>query len=148
MAILNGVLINGVNYSWANIKMILFGIPVVGITKIDYKKSQVKDNNYGWGSEPTSRGYGRVTYEGSIEIYQDEWRRIINSSPNSDPLSIPPFNIQIQMWNLPGGSGQVVPTSDTLYNCEFADDAFVGNEGDSKLLITIPIVFAGITHDV
>ena len=31
------VMINGVNYSWTNIKLILFGIPVVGITAINYK---------------------------------------------------------------------------------------------------------------
>lgn len=147
MGTLNGVLINGVNYSWANIKLILFGVPVVGITKIDYKRSQVKDNNYGWGNEPISRGYGRISYTGSIEIYQDEWRRIVAAAPNQDPLSIPPFQIQIQMWNEPGSSGQVVPTQDTLYNCEFGDDEFVGNEGDTKLMVTIPIVFAGITHD-
>jgi hypothetical protein len=33
-------LINGINYSWGNIKMILFGVPIIGITKIDYKRTQ------------------------------------------------------------------------------------------------------------
>jgi hypothetical protein len=47
-------LINGINYSWANITVVLFGVPVVGILKIDYKRKQKKENNYGFGSEPVS----------------------------------------------------------------------------------------------
>ena len=147
MPTLNGVLINGINYSWGNIKVILFGAPIIGITKIDYKRSQSKENNHGWGVEPTSRGYSRVTYSGSIELYQDEWRAICQAAPNQDPLSIAPFQIQVTMWNAPGNSGLVAPTVDTLYNVEFLDDEFIGSEGDSKLLVTVPIIFAGLTHD-
>ena len=53
-------LINGVNYSWANISVILFGQPVIGIVSIMYKAKQEKKNNYGSGTEPVSRGYGRT----------------------------------------------------------------------------------------
>src|SRR5438270_10321921 len=88
-------LINGRNYSWANITVVLFGVPVVGIVKIDYKRKQKKTNNYGAGSQPVSRGYGNVEYDGSIDLYLDEWKRIIASAPNRDPLQIPPFDIQV-----------------------------------------------------
>jgi len=53
------VLINGVNYSWINATIPIFGIPLIGITKFMVKRSQVKENNYGRGAEPVSRGYGR-----------------------------------------------------------------------------------------
>ena len=59
-------LINGINYSWANITVIGLGVPFIGITKIDYNAKQEKTNNYGAGSQPVSRGYGRVEYEGSL----------------------------------------------------------------------------------
>ena len=49
-------LINGVNYSWSNIKFNLFGVPVVGITEINYTRKQNKENQYGAGVEPVSRG--------------------------------------------------------------------------------------------
>ena len=88
-------LINGINYSWAGIKLVLFGVPVVGITKISYSAKQKKDNNYGAGTEPVSRGYGNVEYEASIEIYMDEWKRIIAASPNRNPLAIAPFDVQV-----------------------------------------------------
>ena len=53
------VLINGVNYSWINATIPIFGIPLIGVTKFMVKRSQVKENNYGRGAEPVSRGYGR-----------------------------------------------------------------------------------------
>ena len=88
-------LINGVNYSWANVKLVLFGVPVVGITQIEYKRKQKKENNYGFGLEPVSRGYGNKEYEGKITLYRDEWNAIIAAAPNRDPLDIPWFDIQV-----------------------------------------------------
>ena len=134
-------LINGVNYAWANIKFNLFGVPVVGITEVNYKRKQVKDNNYGYGTEPISRGYGNVEYEADITIYLDEWRRIIAASPDKDPLLIKPFDIQVIF-----GGSSVSFQQDTLRSCEFMEDPMATKQGDSKILIKIPLIIAGITH--
>jgi hypothetical protein len=128
-------IINGINYSWANITLNLFGVPVVGITKIDYKRKQKKENNYGIGSQPVSRGYGNYEYEGSIEIYLDEWKRIIAAAPNRDPLLIAPFDIQVVY----AGRG-ITADKDVLKAVEFMEDNFTANQGDTKLMVTIPIV--------
>lgn len=132
-------LINGINYSWANISLVLFGVPVVGITKIDYKRKQKKENNYGAGSQPTSRGYGNYEYEGSIEIYTDEWKRIIAAAPLNDPLAIPPFDVQVVF----SGTG-VLPTKDVLRSAEFLEDPLSAGQGDTKLMVTIPLVIGAI----
>jgi hypothetical protein len=34
----NTPIVNGVNYSWSNVSLILFGTPVIGILSIDYKR--------------------------------------------------------------------------------------------------------------
>ena len=132
-------LINGVNYSWSNITMTLFGVPVIGITKIDYKAKQMKENNYGAGSEPVSRGYGRKEYEGSIEIYTDEWKRIIEAAPGRDPLNIAPFDIQVVF-----AGTKVLPSKDVLKFVEFMENPLTANEGDTKLLVTIPLIIGTI----
>lgn len=132
-------LINGINYSWANISLVLFGVPVVGITKIEYKRKQKKENNYGFGSQPVSRGYGNYEYEGSIEIYLDEWKRIIASSPSADPLLIAPFDIQINY----SGRGVLV-NKDVLRSVEFMEDNFTANQGDTKLMVTVPLIIGAI----
>ncbi len=128
-------IINGINYSWANISLVLFGVPVVGITKIEYKRKQTKENNYGFGSQPVSRGYGNFEYEGSLELYLDEWKRIIAAAPNKDPLLIPPFDIQVVY----AGRGIVVER-DVLKSVEFMEDTFTANSGDTKLMVTIPLI--------
>lgn len=128
-------LVNGINYSWVNITFNLFGVPVTGITKIEYKRSQKKDNNYGAGSQPVSRGYGNYEYEGSIELYTDEWKRIIAASPNRDPLSIPPFDIQVVF----AGAG-IAADKDVLRAVEFKEDPLSSSQGDTKILCTIPLI--------
>lgn len=132
-------LINGINYSWANISLVLFGVPVVGITKIDYKAKQDKKNNYGAGPYPVSRGYGNYEYEGSIELYLDEWKNIIAASPNRDPLQIAPFDIPV----IYGGS-RVTADKDMLRSCEFLENPLSTGTGDSKILVAIPLIIASI----
>lgn len=135
---MNTPLINGINYDWANISFIIGGVPVTGITKISYNRKQKKENNYGAGPYPVSRGYGNVEYDASIELYLDEWKRIIAASPNRDPLQLPPFDIPVVY-----GNGLDV-TTDTLRSVEFMEDPFSGNQNDTKLMVTIPLLVAQI----
>lgn len=132
-------LINGVNYSWSNISFILFGVPITGILAINYKRKQKKDNNYGAGPEPVSRGYGNNEYEGDIELYTDVWKSIIASSPNRNPLDIPPFNIPITF----SGKG-VLTERDVLKAVEFLEDPMESKQGDTKLTVKIPLIIGGI----
>ncbi|KAA2242803.1 hypothetical protein F0L74_09755 [Chitinophaga agrisoli] len=132
-------LINGINYSWANISWVMFGVPVVGITKISYKRKLKKDNNYGFGQHPISRGYGNYEYEGSVELYTDEWKRIIAASPDRDPLAIGPFDIQVVFQG-----SRLTTERDVLRSVEFMEDPLEASQGDSKLLVTIPLIIAAI----
>lgn len=136
------VLINGTNYSWANISFILFGVQVAGITKINYKRKQKKENNYGMGSKPVSRGYGNYEFEGSIEIYQDEWQRIVAASPNQDPFQIAPFDIPIVF-----DGSNLQPVQHTLRSVEFMEDGFEGDQGATKLMISIPLIIGDIEYN-
>ncbi|RYD57287.1 MAG: hypothetical protein EOP56_08230 [Sphingobacteriales bacterium] len=88
-----------------------------------------------------SRGYGAVTYEGSLEIYVDEWKKIIAQSPNRDPLQIPTFDISVTF----GGDG-VAPAKDTLRSAEFLENPLEAKQGDTKMLVTIPLIIADIEH--
>lgn len=135
------VLVNGINYSWGNITVVLFGVPLVGILGIDYKSKQKKDNNYGQGNEPVSRGYGMKEYEGSIEVYTDTLKAIIAQAPGRDITRIPPFNIPVTF----GGQG-VGTTKDILLACEFLEDPLTAKSGDTKLTVTLPLIIAGITR--
>lgn len=132
-------IVNGINYSWANISVVLFGVPVIGILSISYKRKQKKDNNYGAGQQPVSRGYGNYEYEGEIELYIDTWKGIIAQAPNGDPLQIGPFDVPVTF----SGTG-VTTTKDVLQAVEFLEDPMEGKSGDTKLTVKIPLIIGGI----
>ncbi len=134
-------LINGVNYSWSNVSLVLFGVPVIGIAKIEYTRKQKKDNNYGLGVDPISRGYGNKEYEGKISIYRDEWNKIIAAAPSRDPLDIDFFDIQVSF-----SGTRVTPSLDVLRACEFLEDPFTVSQGDTKIMVELPIVIGLIDH--
>lgn len=134
-------LVNGVSYSWVHINFILYGVPVKGMTKITWKKKSDKVNNYGAGPDPVSRGYGRNEYEASIEVYREEWQRIIDISPDKDPLSIPPQDVPVVF-----GGSRVTAKTVVLQAVELLEDAFEANEGDTSLKITVPLIIAGVKN--
>lgn len=134
-------LINGVSYSWASVKLVWFGVPVVGITKIEYKKKQKKENNYGMGQEPISRGYGNNEYEAKITLYREEWIRIIAAAPLFDPLQAPFSDIQVVF-----GSSRLAASTDILLAAEPMEDVFTIGQGDTKSMVDIPLIIAGIVH--
>lgn len=136
-----GVLVNGVNYSWGNISFVVFGRVIKGITEVSYDKDQKKENNYGAGTEPVSRGIGNAEYSASITIYRDEWLGIIALAPNQDPTQIPAFDIPVVF-----GGTRVVAQTDILQACEFTKDSLKATQGETKLLITVPIIIAGVQH--
>lgn len=135
----NNILINGINYSWGDIQLVLFGVPVRGCTKVEYKTKQNKTNNYGIGVKPISRGYGNEEYEGSIELYMDEWKGIIANSPNKNPMQIAPFPITVLFGSSRAGANVV-----KLQKCEFLESGFTANQGDTSLKVTIPLIIGGI----
>ncbi len=129
-------LINGVQWDWGSISIPLLSItPVTLITKINYSRKQKKENIYGAGYEPVGRGYGNKEYEGSIEMYADLWFQIIAASPNNDPLQIPYFDLPVIFAN----NGQA-PLKDILRAVEFTEDPFSGSQGETKLMVTIPLI--------
>ena len=134
-------LVNGVNYAWSNVKLVLFGVTVTGVTKIAYKAKQKKDDNYGQGTYPISRGYGNYEFEGSITIYKDEWAAIIAAAPGRDPMQIPWFDVQVTY-----GGSRVTATCDTLKACEFLEDPLSVGQNDTKIMIDIPLKIALIEH--
>ena len=132
-------MINGINYDWGSISFVMFGVTVIGITKINYDKKQLKKNNYGAGYQPISRGYGQIEPNAEIEIYTDELKAIIAAAPNRELLAIPPFDIQVVF----GGPG-VQADKDVLRYCEFTADSLKAAANDTKLLVTLPLVVGAI----
>jgi hypothetical protein len=134
-------LVNGVQYGWVNLNNIAFGVPVIGILGIKWRRKQVKENQYGAGNDAIARTYGNITYEGSITVYKDWWKSVCDAAPNKDPLQIAPFD-----WTIAYGNGNVAAATETLKNVEFLEDGLDANQGDTKLTIEIPFTWAGLAR--
>lgn len=134
-------LVNGTAYSASNVSVNPFGTPLAGIVSIDYSEEQQKDDNYGLGVEPISRGYGMKKYSASMEVYLDELQAFIAAAPNKKLTQIPPFDIPITF----SGTGVLV-SKHVLRAAEFKGNPIAIKSGDTKILVKLDLIIAGINY--
>lgn len=132
-------LINGVAVSWPDIQVPFLGVPLTGVTAISWSEKQDKTNNYGTGSKPVSRGYGRKTYEGSITLLAEEYKNILAAAPNGSIVDIPFFDLPILFINAQGLYMKYV-----LKAVDFTESGIDTKEGDTMIPVTLPFIFADI----
>ena len=130
-------LINGIEYSWSTITITVNGTPIAGATGVSYSETRTKENIYGAGDKPVSRGRGNREYEGSLTLLKSELEALKNSSPNRSVLDIPPFVISISF--VPDGSQ---PVTEVLKYVEFTEEPFDGSQGDTSFELELPFIFA------
>lgn len=95
MAVVGVPLINGVEYTHADIVANILGVPIIGITAIDYSDMQDINLNYGTGQHPVSRTFGAIKPEASITLLQKEVQRLSSVAPGGKIQNIPDFDIGV-----------------------------------------------------
>lgn len=133
-------LINGQAYDYTQIIMSVLGVPVAGVTSINYTEEQEKTNNFGAGNRPVSRGRGAIEASGSIELSMNEIEALRDAAPSGSMLKIPPFEITIVYLNL-----QKVVTH-KLKNVEFTNDGVETSQGDTDIRRTFDIVMSDVKY--
>lgn len=140
MAITNGIpLINGVAYGWADIVCLIAGIPVTGITAIEYDDKQEIKDHYGAGRYPVSRGKGRISCSAKITLEMSELLAIQTKSINGRLQDIAPFDVQVSY--IPDG-GRIV--HDVIKDCQFTENARKWKEGDTTQTVDLPLIVSRI----
>jgi hypothetical protein len=134
--------LRGSAISWASVRIPIFGILDEGVLGISYKRTQQMENEYGQGTEPFQRSYGRREYEASITVTFELLKSIIAASPNGDPSKIPPFSIPIVFVD----AQTEIPTGyvDTLTSVQIPGDGFESRVGDMRTEIELPLIIGGI----
>jgi hypothetical protein len=64
--------INGKQYEWDDIDIVVGGVHISTQQAINYKKSREKTVIYGKGHKPVATQFGNSSYEGSISLLQGE----------------------------------------------------------------------------
>lgn len=128
-------LINGVEYSWGDITATVGGVPVIGITAIEYGDEQVVENHYGAGRYPVSRSKGRVTPSAKITVTMGEVTGWQAKSPTGRLQDLAPFPIVVAY--IPE-DGQIV--IDKIMNCQFKKNLRTWKEGDTRQVVELELV--------
>ncbi|MXV37677.1 hypothetical protein GO491_03130 [Flavobacteriaceae bacterium Ap0902] len=139
MAIELEPLINGREYGWADIICTIGGVPLTGIRKIKYGEEQEKENVYGAGRHPISRGYGRVKATASITLLAGTIMALKAKAPKGQLHNIAPFSITVNYQP----DNQPLVTH-VLKNCEFQKLEFDWTEGDMSKEVELELIVSHI----
>lgn len=132
-------LINGREYGWADIVATIGGVPLTGITAIKYSEEMEKENIYGAGRNPVSRGYGRVKTTASITLLSGSVLALKAKAKNGQLHRLAPFSITISYQP---DAGPMV--THILKNCEFKKTEFDWKEGDMSKAIELELIVSHI----
>ena len=132
-------LINGREYGWGDIAVNISATTVTGIKAIKYEEDQEKENIYGAGRNPVSRGYGRVKTTGSITLLSATVFAMQAVAPKGKLHNIAPFPIVVSYQP---ETGPIV--KHVLKNCEFKKTTFDWKEGDMAKDIELELVISHI----
>ena len=136
----NGIpLVNGMLYSWADIVAAISGVPVTGITGIEYGDDQDVVNKYGAGRHPVVRAKGRITPSAKITLYQEEVEALQRQAPNGRLQDIAPFDITVTY--IPDSG---IVTVDKIRNCQFKANSRKWKEGDTGQEVELELVTSHI----
>jgi hypothetical protein len=132
-------LINGTEYSHADITMEIQGFPHPSLTNIEYGDPQDITLNYGTGQHPVSRTYGQVKPVASITLSKKEVERLTAAAPGNRIQNIPALDIGV---NYLTEAGDFV--RHTLLQARFTGRSVSSQTGNSQLEEKLELSIAGI----
>ena len=135
------VLVNGEAYDYTKITVLVLGVPLAGISSINYTEEQEKTNNFGTGDRPVSIGKGPIDASGSFEISMNDVEALRDVAIEGSLLKLPPFDIPIIFSN----SGNL-PRTHVLKNVEFTDDGVETSQGDTDVKRTFNVKLTHVKY--
>ncbi|MEG2163101.1 MAG: hypothetical protein RRY55_01275 [Bacteroidales bacterium] len=138
---MNGIpLINGTEYSWGDIVCTIAGMPVTGITGVEYGDEQEVVDNYGAGRYPVSRSKGRITCSAKLTLYASEVAALTKKTLNGRLQDLAAFDVIVSYIPLDGG----VVVIDKLRNCQFKKNSRSWSEGDTSKTVDLDLAVSHI----
>lgn len=140
------VIVNGTEYSWGDIEIMLPGsnIPVNGVTGIEYSGKQEKVAIHARGFKPHKIGRGKKEYSGMVSILQSEFEGMIQAlPPGKDLTDLAPAVVTIAY--VPEGG---VIVTDQLIGVDFSEIKKGMKTGDTHQVIDLPFTCLDIKFNV
>jgi len=135
--------VNGREYSWTDISVVIAGVPMAGITSITYSETQASEKVYGAGKRPVSFSLGKIEAECEIEISRVELNGLLAASVGNSLLDIGTFDIIVAYAN-----SEAIPVVDIVKNCRFTSQNSGGSLDDASLSSTLTVMCSHVNFGV
>lgn len=135
--------VNGQEYSYADVRFTIFGVVLMGVTKINYGHKRPVEQHHGTGKKAVSYGYGPETCEGSITVLMSSLQMLRNSIPKGKKLTDAVPSTIVVTYKTDDGKFTV----HKLVSVKIAADNSGGSTGDTKMETELPLVIADIDYN-
>lgn len=129
--------INNREYSYGDIRVLIFGQEIQGIRGIEYKAKKAKEAFYGAGNTARGIQHKRREYEGTITILQSDLQALNRSAKLSGYKDILDVDFDILFCYL---SDDGILTTDRVICASISELPFGMKEGDSLSEHALPFV--------
>ncbi len=128
-------IINGREYEFADLTLILGGRDVAGFRGIKYTTKQEKEAVYGKGNRPLSIQKGNIAFEGEISLLQSEYETLVALGKGSV------LNLNLNAVCAYGNParGDVMVT-DFITGLQFTEESKEFKQGDKFTEIKLPFI--------
>jgi hypothetical protein len=131
-------LINGREYEFADLALLLGGVDITGFRGISYTEKIDKEPLYGKGRYAHSIQRGNYSVEGSIKILQSEYETLIAGSPRRSVLDLVVDAVVSYGGNMEEGAGTI--TNDVITGMQFTEAPKSLDQGDKFMEIELPFI--------
>ncbi len=139
-------MINGRQYEFADISLVLGGRDVCGLRGIKYSEKQEKEVLYGKGNKPLSVQKGNFSYEGEISLTQSELetlKALARTKTGRSSIMSLSLNAVVCYGNPLAGDPMI---TDRIYGIQFTEDAKELKQGDKYMEVTLPFICTDIEY--
>ena len=135
--------INGREYEWGDLTLILGNRDMVRYRGIKYTKKIEREAIYAKGSRPVAIQSGNESFEGEIKMLQSEYQKLVRAGKGS-VLSLMLDGLQ-NYGNPTRGDAML---TDRIESLRFTEAAKEFNQGDKFAEITLPFIALNIDEDI
>lgn len=135
------VLINGVEWTHSDVKVLFLGLPIYAVLELNYSKKQTTQLNYGTGSKPLSMGFGTVKPNGSMRVSMTEFQRLVDGAIEGDIQNYTLFDIIVNYSNREAGT-----FTHRLLKCKFVGPEQSSTVDNSQIEVTLELVISDIRY--
>lgn len=139
-----GITLNGQQYAWGDITILLWGQQVVDARGIEYKYSQKQEYLYSSGRQPRGVQLGELEYPGTLKILQSELEAFNRTARAKGHKSIVGVPVDIVITYMVDG----IVTIDRLDKVYFSEYNKGMNQGDLQSEHSLPFKALGITEGI